>query len=96
VLRLSSFPNDQTLANFDFAFQPAIECSCIETLATCAWVRGAETVLIHGLPGVGKVPCTNSAFYNRLEPIFERYSMKLASNTGDSDRRMRPSRASGQ
>lgn len=54
ALKLSSLPTGQTLANFDFAFQPAIERSRIETLATCAWVRGAETVLIQGPPGVGK------------------------------------------
>lgn len=54
ALKLSSLPTRQTLANFDFAFQPAIERSRIETLSTCAWVRGAETVLIQGPPGVGK------------------------------------------
>jgi DNA replication protein DnaC len=54
ALRLSSLPTGQTLANFDYAFQPAIERSRIETLATCAWVRSAETVLIQGPPGVGK------------------------------------------
>jgi DNA replication protein DnaC len=53
-LRLSSLPLGQTLENFDFAFQPAIERSRIDTLATCAWVRNAETVLIQGPPGVGK------------------------------------------
>src|SRR5262245_57966507 len=54
ALLLSGVPTGQTLANFDFAFQPAIERSRIETLATCAWVRNAETVLIQGPPGVGK------------------------------------------
>ena len=34
ALRLSSLPNGQTLADFDFAFQPAIERSRIDTLAT--------------------------------------------------------------
>ena len=53
-LKLSSLPSGQTLENFDFAFQPAIERSRIDTLATCAWVRNAETVLIQGPPGVGK------------------------------------------
>ena len=53
-LRLSNLPTGQTLENFDFAFQPAIERSRIDTLATCAWVRTAETVLIQGPPGVGK------------------------------------------
>jgi DNA replication protein DnaC len=38
-LKLSNLPTGQTLENFDFAFQPAIERSRIDTLATCAWVR---------------------------------------------------------
>ena len=49
-LRLSNLPVGQTLENFDFAFQPAIERSRIDTLATCAWVRNAETVLVQGPP----------------------------------------------
>lgn len=54
MLRLSGLPTGQTIANFDFAFQPAIERSRIETLSTCTWVREAETVLLQGPPGVGK------------------------------------------
>jgi IstB-like ATP binding protein len=34
ALRLSNLPTGHTLADFDFAFQPAIERSRIETLAT--------------------------------------------------------------
>lgn len=54
ALRLSSLPTGFTLGAFDFAFQPSIERSRIDTLATCAWVRAAETLLIQGPPGVGK------------------------------------------
>lgn len=54
TLRTSNLPTGQTIANFDFAFQPAVERSRIETLATSAWVRAAETVLLLGPPGVGK------------------------------------------
>jgi DNA replication protein DnaC len=53
-LRLSGLPTGQTLANFDFSFQPSIERSRIETLGTCQWVRENRTVLIQGPPGVGK------------------------------------------
>jgi len=53
-LRLSGLPTGQTIANFDFAFQPAIERSRIETLASSGWVRARETVLLQGPPGVGK------------------------------------------
>lgn len=35
-LRLSGLPTGQTLANFDYAFQPSLEKSRIETLATSA------------------------------------------------------------
>jgi DNA replication protein DnaC len=54
ALKLSNLPTGQTLADFDFAFQPAIERSRVETLATGAWIRSAETLLIQGPPGVGK------------------------------------------
>jgi DNA replication protein DnaC len=54
ALKLSNLPTGQTLADFDFGFQPAIERSRVETLATGAWIRAAETLLIQGPPGVGK------------------------------------------
>lgn len=53
-LRLSGLPPGQTLGNFDFGFQPSIEKSRIETLATCGWIREHATTLIAGPPGVGK------------------------------------------
>jgi IstB-like ATP binding protein len=53
-LVLSALPTGQTLANFDFAFQPALERSRIETLATCQWIRENRTPLIQGPPGVDK------------------------------------------
>lgn len=53
-LRLSGLPTGYTLADFDWAFQPSVEKSQIETLATCAWIRERQTLLIQGPPGVGK------------------------------------------
>jgi DNA replication protein DnaC len=53
-LRLSGLPSGQTLGNFDFTFQPSVERSRVETLATCQWVRDNRTLLIQGPPGVGK------------------------------------------
>jgi DNA replication protein DnaC len=53
-LRLSGLPLGQTLANFEFSFQPSVDRSRIETLATCAWIREAFTLLLQGPPGVGK------------------------------------------
>lgn len=53
-LRLSGLPTGQTLGNFDFSFQPSVDRSRIETLATCGWIRDAATLLLQGPPGVGK------------------------------------------
>ena len=53
-LSLSGLPAGQTLASFDFSFQPSIERSRIETLATCRWIRENRTLLLQGPPGVGK------------------------------------------
>ena len=53
-LKLSGLPTGQTLANFDFAFQPAVQRSKLEALATCAWLREKQGLLILGPPGVGK------------------------------------------
>jgi DNA replication protein DnaC len=53
-LRLSGLPPGQTLGNFDFGFQPSMEKSRIETLATCGWIREHATTLIAGPPGTGK------------------------------------------
>jgi DNA replication protein DnaC len=53
-LRLSGLPTGQTLSTFDFAFQPSVERSRIETLGTCGWIRDKESLLIQGPPGVGK------------------------------------------
>jgi DNA replication protein DnaC len=53
-LRLSGLPPGQSLGNFDFGFQPSLEKSRVETLATCSWIREHATVLIQGPPGTGK------------------------------------------
>nr|XP_061810413.1 insertion sequence IS21 putative ATP-binding protein-like [Nerophis lumbriciformis] len=53
-LRLSGLPTGHTLGNFDYGFQPSMEKSRIETLATCAWIREHATTLIAGPPGTGK------------------------------------------
>ena len=80
ALKISGLPSGQTITNFDFAFQPAIERSRIETLATCNWIRENHTLLIQGPPGVGKthlaialgvkaIECGFSVCFYRLEDL---------------------------
>jgi len=53
-LVLSGLPTGQTLDNFDWSFQPGVDRKQVETLATCAFIRCQENVLLSGPPGVGK------------------------------------------
>jgi DNA replication protein DnaC len=53
-LKLTAMPPGNTLADFDWSFQESIDRRRVETLATCAWLRAHETVLLQGPPGVGK------------------------------------------
>src|SRR4029453_13433696 len=68
------------LANFDFAFRPAVQRSKLEALATCAWLREKQGLLILGPPGVGKthlavalgvkaVECGFSVAFYRLDEL---------------------------
>lgn len=88
-LRLSGLPTGQTLASFDFAFQPNIERSRIETLATCAWLRAKETLLIQGPPGVGKthlaIALGVKAVENGFSVMFTRLEELLANMRRDAD-----------
>ena len=54
AIRISHLPTGPTISNFDFAYQPSVSRSQIETLATCQWLRGRHGLLLQGPPGVGK------------------------------------------
>lgn len=88
-LKLSGLPTGQTLADFDFAFQPSIERSRIETLATCQWLRENRTVLLQGPPGVGKthlaVALGVKAVENGFGVVFYRIEELLAALKQDAD-----------
>jgi len=88
-LKLSGLPTGQTLANFDFAFQPSVERSRIETLGTCAWIRESYNLLLQGPPGVGKshlaVSLGMRAVENAFGVIFYRLEDLLALMKRDAE-----------
>lgn len=53
-LKLSGLPVGKTLENFDWTFQPRVDRSKLEALATCQFLRDRDNVLFLGPPGVGK------------------------------------------
>lgn len=53
-MKSAVFPLIKTLEEFDFDFQPSIEKSVIEDLATLRFIHNAENVVLLGPPGVGK------------------------------------------
>ncbi len=53
-IRISHLPSGPSLSNFDFAYQPSVSRSRIETLGTCQWIRDMQCLLLQGPPGVGK------------------------------------------
>lgn len=88
-LRLSGLPTGQTLGSFDFGFQPAIEKSRVETLATCSWIREHACVLFQGPPGTGKthlaVALGVKAVENGFSVAFYRLDVLLHAMKQDAD-----------
>ena len=63
--RLAALSTGQTLASFDFAFQPSVERSQVESLGICAWVRAKEALPIQGPPAVGKTQVPVDVWHGR-------------------------------
>ena len=82
-------PPGLNLGGFDFAVQPSVNKGLVESLATCAWIREHETVLIQGPPGVGKIDLAVSfgvkAVENGFSVAFFRLDEMLQSLKQDGD-----------
>lgn len=53
-IQMSGFPFKKTLESFDFSFQPSIDKTQIDELATMRFAHNKENLVFLGPPGVGK------------------------------------------
>ena len=65
-MRLSGFPMEKRLDDFDMSFQPSLDPTVIRDLASLRFIHHAENVVFLGPPGVGK---THLALSLGLEAI---------------------------
>ncbi|MCL6648332.1 MAG: IS21-like element helper ATPase IstB [Chloroflexi bacterium] len=97
-LKLAGFPFRKTLADFDFAFQPAVDERLVRELATLAFVERHENVILLGPPGVGKthlaVALGMEAIQHRVTAYFVTahalvHDLRQATRRGTLEQRLR-------
>ena len=98
AMRSSRLPAVETLAQFDFAFQPSIKREQIESLHELGFLDRGENVILLGPPGVGKTHLAISlaisaaeagrrVYYGTLAGLIE--SLAEAKAAGNLSRRLR-------
>lgn len=97
-MKCAAFPIIKTLEKFNFNFQPSIEKSVIEDLATLRFIHNAENLVLLGPPGVGKshiaialgieaVKAGFSVYFVNASDLIER--LKKANEEGIFEKKMR-------
>ena len=78
-LRLAGFPVQKSLESFDFSFQPSLDASVIQDLATLKFIHNAENVVFLGPPGVGKTHLAIGLGMSAVKEGFRVYFTNAAS-----------------
>lgn len=97
-MKSAVFPVKKTLEEFNFDFQPSIERSVIEDLATLRFIHNAENLVLLGPPGVGKshiavalgieaVKAGFSAYFANASNLIER--LKKANREGVLEKKIK-------
>lgn len=66
-VKLASFRELKTIAEFDWSFNPSIKKKQVFDLATCRFVREGRDVLLIGPPGVGKSYLAQAIGYEAIK-----------------------------
>lgn len=101
-LKFSGLPVGKTIESFDFSFQPSVDKSRIDMLATCEFIARHENLILFGPPGVGKthlaaglgIKAIKNGFavvFVTLERLIERLKYDEENPLGSSSRRHRRS-----
>ncbi len=81
-LQRARFDEPQTIADFDFAFNPKIPSAQVRDLASCGFIARKESVLLVGPVGVGKTHLAqaigHAACMQGTSVLFEKTSRLLA------------------
>lgn len=104
AIRISHLPVGPTISNFDFAYQPSVSRSRIETLSTCLWIKEQQGLLLQGPPGVGKthlaialgthaIQCGHSVAFYRVDELM--HQLKLDAEISPSRLKHKKYMASG-
>jgi DNA replication protein DnaC len=87
-MKSAAFSVIKTLEEFNFDFQPSIERSVIEDLATLRFIHNAENLVLLGPPGVGKSHIAISLGVEAVKAGFSAYFIN-ASREGKLEKKMR-------
>ena len=71
--RLSGFPMEKRLEDFDMSFQPSLDPAVIRDLASLRFIHHAENVVFLGPPGVGKTHLALSLGLDAMKQGFRVY-----------------------
>ena len=77
-LRAARFPTIKRLDEFDFAFQPSLSETRLNSLRECRWIENAENVIFAGQAGVGKTHLSIGLGVEAIERGYKVYFTTVA------------------
>jgi DNA replication protein DnaC len=87
--RKAGFPMEKRLDDFDFGFQPSLDKSIINEIASLKFIHNAENVVLLGPPGVGK---THLAIAFGIEAVRAGFRVQFANASALIERLARADR----